>query len=422
MLCQVVFHSTLAREEGLFDLGDVARTITDKLVRRHPHVFGDVVADTAADVLVNWERSNRPRKAGRTCSTASPHHAVACPGRHDRAQAGERRPRVAKHDRRRRRRGRAAGSGGLHRELARAMAAAGEDPEGAVRHALDDLVDRVAELKAAAARGAGARRTGSWRGDALTRTGPTWLWFRYQIRPQNHSQDVGAPARITDPSTYDTIHFANFVHTFNRSDFGVTSISALTAREVLDSRGNPTVEVACTLESGASGSAIVPSGASTGTFEAKELRDGDKRFGGKGVLTAVANVRGEIADAVLGTDASDQRALDYRLVDLDGTPGQGSPRSKRDPRRLALGCAGGRRRLRHAAVPLHRWRRRPRAAGPPDERAEWGCARRQQRRFPGIHDRPRRRGVVLRGVAMGSRDLPRLKGGAPGAWPQHGRR
>jgi enolase len=100
----------------------------------------------------------------------------------------------------------------------------------------------------------------------------------------------------------------------------VTSINALTAREVLDSRGNPTIEVACLLESGAAGSAIVPSGASTGTFEAKELRDGGERFGGKGVLGAVSNVRGEIADAVIGTDASDQRALDHRLIDLDGTP------------------------------------------------------------------------------------------------------
>jgi enolase len=110
------------------------------------------------------------------------------------------------------------------------------------------------------------------------------------------------------------------MHTFNRSDSGVTSISALNAREVLDSRGNPTIEVVCTLESGAGGTAIVPSGASTGTFEAKELRDGGERFGGRGVLNAVANVRGEIADAVLGMDASDQRALDHRLIDLDGTP------------------------------------------------------------------------------------------------------
>ncbi len=97
-------------------------------------------------------------------------------------------------------------------------------------------------------------------------------------------------------------------------------IAALDAREVLDSRGNPTVEVSCCLESGAEGSAIVPSGASTGSFEAVELRDGGERFKGRGVLGAVANVRGEIARAVIGLDGSDQRRLDYTLIDLDGTP------------------------------------------------------------------------------------------------------
>ena len=101
----------------------------------------------------------------------------------------------------------------------------------------------------------------------------------------------------------------------------MTSINALTAREVLDSRGNPTIEVTCVLESGARGSAIVPSGASTGTFEAKELRDGDGgRFGGKGVLRAVENVCGEIAASLAGWDASDQRGIDHRMIDLDGTP------------------------------------------------------------------------------------------------------
>jgi len=100
----------------------------------------------------------------------------------------------------------------------------------------------------------------------------------------------------------------------------VSRIAQLTAREVLDSRGNPTIEVTCRLDSGAAGSAIVPSGASTGRFEAVELRDGDERYGGKGVTKAVANVTGEIADALWGTEAYDQRAVDFALIDLDGTP------------------------------------------------------------------------------------------------------
>ncbi len=100
----------------------------------------------------------------------------------------------------------------------------------------------------------------------------------------------------------------------------MTAIDQLHAREVLDSRGNPTVEVICRLASGAEGSAIVPSGASTGSFEAVELRDGGERYGGKGVTKAVANVTGEIQRTLAGLDGLDQRAVDHALVDLDGTP------------------------------------------------------------------------------------------------------
>jgi enolase len=100
----------------------------------------------------------------------------------------------------------------------------------------------------------------------------------------------------------------------------MSKISHVAAREVLDSRGNPTVEVDVTLSSGATGRAIVPSGASTGAHEATELRDGGTRFKGKGVLTAVANVNGEIATALVGSDASNQTAIDNTLCELDGTP------------------------------------------------------------------------------------------------------
>jgi enolase len=99
----------------------------------------------------------------------------------------------------------------------------------------------------------------------------------------------------------------------------MSTIDVVVGREVLDSRGNPTVEVEVVLDSGATGRAIVPSGASTGEHEAVELRDGGDRFGGKGVSGAVANVNGEIADAIEGLDALDQRLIDLDLVDLDGT-------------------------------------------------------------------------------------------------------
>ncbi len=103
----------------------------------------------------------------------------------------------------------------------------------------------------------------------------------------------------------------------------MSQIEQVHARQILDSRGNPTVEVELALRSGATGRAAVPSGASTGEFEATELRDGDKsRYGGKGVEQAVANVNGEIAEAVTGHDATDQQGLDRALVALDGTSGK----------------------------------------------------------------------------------------------------
>ena len=125
------------------------------------------------------------------------------------------------------------------------------------------------------------------------------------------------------------------------------------ARQVLDSRGNPTVEVDIFLESGALGRAIVPSGASTGAFEAVELRDGDKSvYGGKSVLKAVANVETEIAPAIVGLDADEQRTLDRTLIELDGTPNK-----SRLGANAILGvslavakAAAARRRL-----PLYRW-------------------------------------------------------------------
>ncbi|MBO0790519.1 MAG: phosphopyruvate hydratase, partial [Ktedonobacteraceae bacterium] len=109
-------------------------------------------------------------------------------------------------------------------------------------------------------------------------------------------------------------------HTTN--DF--TTIEAVLAREILDSRGNPTIQVEVHLLGGASGVAAVPSGASTGAHEAVELRDGDKkRYGGKGVLTAVANVNEAISEAIVGLDATDQVMLDNIMIELDGTHNKG---------------------------------------------------------------------------------------------------
>jgi len=100
----------------------------------------------------------------------------------------------------------------------------------------------------------------------------------------------------------------------------MTTIVEVRAREVLDSRGNPTVEAEVELEGGALGRAMVPSGASTGKYEAVELRDGGPRYLGKGVLRAVANVKDRIAPEIVGLDALDQAAVDRAMIELDGTP------------------------------------------------------------------------------------------------------
>jgi enolase len=132
----------------------------------------------------------------------------------------------------------------------------------------------------------------------------------------------------------------------------VSRIQHVGGREVLDSRGNPTVEVEVELSSGARGRAIVPSGASTGTFEATERRDGGSRYGGKGVLGAVQSVRGEIADAVIGLDGADQRCVDTTLVDLDGTDSKGRLGANAV---LGVSMAVARAGADDVGLPLHRY-------------------------------------------------------------------
>ncbi len=122
----------------------------------------------------------------------------------------------------------------------------------------------------------------------------------------------------------------------------MSSIEKVHGRQILDSRGNPTVEVDVLLKSGAAGRAAVPSGASTGEFEAVELRDGGDAWAGKGVSTAVGNVNGELADAVTGLDPADQDRLDRTMIELRRHPNKGAARRQRAPRRLS-GCRQGRR-------------------------------------------------------------------------------
>jgi len=132
-----------------------------------------------------------------------------------------------------------------------------------------------------------------------------------------------------------------------------TKIQAITAREVIDSRGNPTLEADVLLEGGAFGSAMVPSGASTGIHEALELRDGDaKRYGGKGVLKAVANVKEKIAPLLKGKDAADTQGIDRAMLELDGTPNKKSLGANAV---LGVSLAAARAAAAAHQQPLYRW-------------------------------------------------------------------
>jgi enolase len=133
----------------------------------------------------------------------------------------------------------------------------------------------------------------------------------------------------------------------------MTAIIDLNARQILDSRGNPTIEVDVTLESGASGRAAVPSGASTGAHEAVELRDGDKsRYLGKGVLKAVESANGEIFEAIAGLDAEDQVKIDRLMIDLDGTPNKARLGANAI---LGVSLAVAKAAAAHAGLPLYRY-------------------------------------------------------------------
>ncbi len=133
----------------------------------------------------------------------------------------------------------------------------------------------------------------------------------------------------------------------------MSAIVDIHAREILDSRGTPTVEAEVVLQSGAFGRAAVPSGASTGVHEAVELRDGDKtRFGGKGVLKAVENVNEEIYDALAGYEASDQIDIDNRMIELDGTENKGKLGANAI---LSVSLAVAKAQAEEAELPLYRY-------------------------------------------------------------------
>lgn len=168
-------------------------------------------------------------------------------------------------------------------------------------------------------------------------------------------------------------------------------IEKVVGREILDSRGNPTVEAEVWLADGTVGRGMAPSGASTGEFEALELRDGDKaRYGGKGVQKAVENINTTINDVLTGMDASDIYAVDAAMIKADGTKDKST--WVQTPSWLFLSLLPAQRPLSgYSSLPLPgRYFRQP-SAGSHDEHPERRCPRNQHRRYPGVHDHACRR-------------------------------
>ena len=176
------------------------------------------------------------------------------------------------------------------------------------------------------------------------------------------------------------------------------------------------------LDSGSLGRAAVPSGASTGEHEAVELRDGGDRYGGKGVRKAVGFVNDDIADALEGLDALDQRGIDQLMLDLDGTDNKAKLGANAILGTSLAVAKAAAIELDMPALPVRRRPQRPRAPRADDERDQRWRARRQLHRHAGVHDHARRRTELLRGPALGHRDLPRAQGDPPRPGPRHGGR
>ena len=168
-------------------------------------------------------------------------------------------------------------------------------------------------------------------------------------------------------------------------------IAKVVGREVMDSRGNPTVEAEVVLKCGAQGTALVPSGASTGIYEAHELRDGDpKRYGGKGVLKAVRNVNESIATALVGMNALAQEEIDRKMLEADASKNK-SKLGANAILAVSLATARARRSAQSAALSVYRRHAGAQAPCADDEYSQWRRTCLQQHRHTGIHDYAGRR-------------------------------
>ena len=315
LLLQTVFHATLAEEAGMFGVEEVAEGIRRKLVRRHPHVFGDAAAHDADAVLARWEVLKAEEKDRPSLLDGIPKAMPAL----SRAEKLQRR---------------AATVGFDWGEPAPVLAKVGEELDELAAVA-DDPTLRAQSSVTSSSRWSTwpgtSRSTPSWHsGTPTTASRPGSAgWRRWPPLPattwptcrSNSSTTCGSAPKSEPTSWTGSSGVTGWGSGSVISSRDVrTAISSIRGRQILDSRGNPTVEAEVVLAGGGFGRAAVPSGASTGSLEANEQRDGGSSYGGKGVLGAVGHVNEAIAGALMGRDASRQEEIDQVMLDLDGTP------------------------------------------------------------------------------------------------------
>ncbi len=326
MLLQVMFHARVAQErtDGTgYDIDDVADGIISKLTRRHPHVFGDVTVSGPDEVTQNWDAIKAAERAAARADTGTAGESDGPVSALDGVPLSQPALSLAAQLLRR------AEKAGVPADLAEQPADQAPASRRSARSAgscsrLSAGPEPLTSIPSSnCARPRWLTQTGCAPGrpTRASQAGASWRTrceLAKQVRTSPAAPVAACPVR--SPARALLGSNPSLQRRYTAGALTVASIEGIFARQILDSRGNPTIEVEVVLDDGSLGRAAVPSGASTGKFEAVELRDGGEEYGGKGVTKAVQAVVDEIQPELLGYDADDQRMVDQDMIDLDRTP------------------------------------------------------------------------------------------------------
>ncbi len=407
LLFQTTFLALLCEEAGAGAWVDVALGVAAKLRVRHPWVFGDASAESAGDARNRWEGVKVESEGREGIFHDVPERAAgaargaqgAAPRR--RRSASSTRPRPTR-------------SATSRASFASCGPSCGEEPEPE-REPLAAIVGEIGDVLFACVNV--ARR---YNCDPELALRAATARFRERVEVAERLAEAEGVA-FRAAGTPEQEHYYQAAKRSLREGT-VTTIASVHARQILDSRGNPTVEVDVVTDAGALGRAAVPSGASTGSHEAVERRDGGSAYGGKAVEGAVASVNDELGPALLGHDVHDQRGVDRLLCEIDGTPDKGRIGANGVLGASLAVAKASAAALGLAALALARRAVGARPARAHDERHQRRGARGQRARPAGVHGRPVRREQLRRGPADRQRGLPRAQGAPAPRRPQHRRR